>query len=99
MPTLQNLTERFPPLSALATGTILFEICLDFRNEHPVQRPHQNELSVRRGSDHREFGISIGGLKFSVCATWDRTKASCSSLFYLHFSMRFGFNHFVKFGF
>ena len=97
MPEQSYFTQPFPPLSALAAGTILFEICLEFRNDHPVERPYQSELQVLRGSDHREFGINNGALKFSVCATWDLPKASCSSLFHLHFSMRFGFYHFVKF--
>ena len=97
MKTLRDVTQLIGPLLALAAGTILFEICLEFRNDHPVERPYQSELQVLRGSDHREFGINIGALKFSVCATWDLPKASCSSLFHLHFSMRFGFYHFVKF--
>ena len=97
MQTLRDFTQLIGQPLALATGTILFEICLESRNEHPVERPYQSELQVLRGSDYREFGINIGGLKFSVCATWDLPKASCSSLFHLHFSMRFGFYHFVKF--
>ena len=97
MQTLRDFTQLIGPPLALATGTILFEICLEFRDEHPVERPYQSELQVLRGSDYREFGINIGGLKFSVCATWDPPKASCSSLFHLHFSMGFGFYHFVKF--
>ena len=59
-------TQPFPPLSALAVGTILFEICLEFRDEHPVERPYQSELQVLRGSDYREFGINIGALKLSL---------------------------------